>query len=139
MIFIGGISQGMKALAYTGLITCSFCKSTTSCELLMTYYYFSFFFIPLFKWNKHFLVKMNCCDAVYDLNPLKGKAIARGEQVAIDPEDLKLLEDGKIRRNQAAGQEIEGADPEKTLRCPICKYEAPGDSNYCPKCGQRLR
>ena len=51
MIFIGGISQGMKALAYTGLITCSFCKSTTSCELLMTYYYFSFFFIPLFKWN----------------------------------------------------------------------------------------
>ncbi len=59
--------------------------------------------------------------------------------MAIDPEDLKLLEDGKIRRNQAAGQEIEGADPEKTLRCPICKYEAPGDSNYCPKCGQRLR
>ena len=122
MIFIGGISQGMKALAYTGLITCSFCKSTTSCGLLMTYYYFSFFFIPLFKWNKHFLVKMNCCDAVYELNPLKGKAIAR-----------------KIRRNQAAGQEIEGADSEKTLRCPICKYEAPGDSNYCPKCGQRLR
>ncbi len=105
----------------------------------MTYYYFSFFFIPLFKWNKHFLVKMNCCDAVYELNPLKGKAIARGEQVAINPEDLNLLEDGKIRRNQAAGQEIEGADSEKTLRCPICKYEAPGDSNYCPKCGQRLR
>lgn len=139
MIFIGGISQGMKALAYTGMLTCSFCRSTSSCQLLMTYYYFSFFFIPLFKWNKRFLVKMDCCDADYELNPLKGKAIARGEQVTINQEDLKLLEEGKIRRSQAVGQEGEGVEPGKTLRCPICKYEASGDCNYCPKCGQRLR
>lgn len=139
MIFIGGISQGMKALAYTGLLTCSFCKSTSSCQILMTYYYFSFFFIPLFKWNKRFLVKMDCCDAVYALNPAKGKALARGEQVMILPEDLELLEEGKIRWNYTNRQENGEGDSEKPLRCPICKYEAPGDSNYCPKCGQRLR
>lgn len=139
MILIGGINQGMKALAYTGLLTCSFCKSTSACQILMTYYYFSFFFIPLFKWNKRFLVKMDCCDAVYELNRDKGKAIARGEQVMIGQEDLRLLENGKIRPGYAVRQGNEETDFSKPLRCPICKYQAPGDSNYCPKCGQRLR
>ncbi len=139
MIFIGGISQGRKVLVYTGQLVCKFCQRMAPCQVLMTYYYFSFFFIPLFKWNKRFLLKMDCCDAVYELCTDKGKAIARGEQVVIGPEDLRLLENGKVRPGMYGRQTDEDADPSKTLRCPICKYEASGDSNYCPKCGQRLR
>ena len=46
-------------------------------QVFMTYMYFSFFFIPLFKWNRRFYVKMSCCGAVYELDPEKGKALAR--------------------------------------------------------------
>lgn len=144
MIFIGGVSQGSKILQYARSLMCQYCGSLAQCQIVMTYYYFSFFFIPLFKWNKRFFVKMACCEAVYELNPEVGKAIARGEQVEIRSEDLKLMEDGKRRYTtygQAAGQNggEEAPDPSKTLRCPICKHESPGDFKYCPMCGQRLR
>ncbi|MDO5350365.1 MAG: zinc ribbon domain-containing protein [Lachnospiraceae bacterium] len=145
MIFIGGISQGSKILQYAGSLMCKYCGSLAQCQVIMTYYYFSFFFIPLFKWNKRFFVKMSCCEAVYELNPEVGRAIARGEQVEIRNEDLKLAEDGKRHYGaygQAAAQDQQGdqiPDPEKTLRCPICKHESPGNFKYCPMCGQRLQ
>lgn len=145
MIFIGGVSQGSRILQYADSLICKYCGSLAQCQVIMTYYYFSFFFIPLFKWNKRFYVRMACCEAVYELNPEVGKAIARGEQVQICSEDLKLAEDGKRRYTtygQAAGADgpQDGEpDPDKTLRCPICKYESPGNFKYCPMCGQRLR
>ncbi len=150
MIFIGGIGQGSKTLQYTGTLKCKFCGSMAGCQILMSYHYFSFFFIPLFKWNKRFLVKMACCGAVYELDPQVGKAIVRGEGMDILDQDLRLVADGRpVYRAYGAyggaqgnGQEGEGGqapDPAQKLRCPVCKYEAPGDPNYCPKCGQRLR
>ena len=54
MLFIGGISQGRKLLNYARSILCGSCGSTSQCQVFMTYMYFSFFFIPLFKWNKRF-------------------------------------------------------------------------------------
>ncbi len=142
MIFIGGISQGRKLLQYAGSLVCKYCGSLAQCQIIMTYYYFSFFFIPLFKWNKRYFVKMSCCEALYELNPETGKAIARGEQVEIRNEDLKLIEDGKGRYhswNSSPGQEEAAPDPGQMLRCPICKQESPGNFKYCPHCGQRLR
>ena len=56
MLFIGGISQGRKLLNYARSILCGSCGSTSQCQVFMTYMYFSFFFIPLFKWNKRFYV-----------------------------------------------------------------------------------
>ena len=63
MLFIGGISQGRKLLNYARSILCGSCGSTSQCQVFMTYLYFSFFFIPLFKWNKRFYVQMSCCSA----------------------------------------------------------------------------
>ncbi|MDO5416220.1 MAG: zinc ribbon domain-containing protein [Lachnospiraceae bacterium] len=149
MIFIGGISQGSKLLQYAGTLLCGFCGSRSRCQIVMTYYYFSFFFIPLFKWSRRYFVKMECCQAVYELDPVVGRAISRGEQVEIRSEDLRLVEEGKrvvSRYGQVLSPEDrdgqdgeEAADAAKTQRCPICKCEVPGDFNYCPKCGQRLR
>ena len=56
--------------------------------------------------------------------------------------DLRMIKEGHkpfpYERMQAFREEGEG-DPNKKLRCPICKQEVPGNYNYCPNCGQRLR
>ena len=51
MIFIGGISQGQKILDYVKTVICDRCGGYGRYQVYMTYMYFSFFFIPLFKWN----------------------------------------------------------------------------------------
>mgnify|MGYP000031292591 FL=1 len=93
MLFIGGISQGRKLLNYARSILCGSCGSTSQCQVFMTYMYFSFFFIPLFKWNKRFYVQMSCCSAIYELEPEIGKAILRGEEPAITSADLHLVQE----------------------------------------------
>ena len=145
MFFIGGVGQGSKILNVSKQLTCKFCGSQVGCQIVMAYYYFSFFFIPLFKWNRRFLIKMSCCGAVYELNPAVGKALARGQQAEIRNEDLKLLQEGKGRAAaswQAGSQFGESETDEEipqTRCCPICKYESPGEFRYCPNCGHRLR
>ena len=57
MIFIGGISSGQRELNYKGsVVICGGCGSYGRYQVFMTYMYFSFFFIPLFKWNKRYFV-----------------------------------------------------------------------------------
>ena len=54
MIFIGGISSAVKQLEYLKTVICSVCGGYGRYQVFMTYTYFSFFFIPLFKWNRKF-------------------------------------------------------------------------------------
>ena len=98
----------------------------------MTYLYFSFFFIPLFKWNKKFYVKMSCCEAVYELDPEKGKALARGQQADITQADLTLVQEGNRRSSYADGSY------KVWKHCVRCGDETEEDFEYCPKCGGRL-
>ena len=132
MIFIGGISQGQKILDYVRTVICDRCGGYGRFQIVMTYMYFSFFFIPLFKWRKRFYVKMTCCGAVYELDPEVGKAILRGQEVDIIQTDLTLLEEGNGR----------GAYTEDSYKvrkkCSRCGYETEEDFDFCPKCGNRL-
>lgn len=141
MFFIGGVNKGIRVLPYTESILCKFCGSQANCQVVMVYYYFSFFFIPLFKWNRQFLVKMQCCEALYELDAEIGKRILKGEEVRIKNEHLRLIKDGNTRYSaRFQHQSPEGSTDESVpLRCPICKQESPGNFNYCPNCGQRLR
>ena len=101
MIFIGGISQGQKELAYGGsAVLCAICGGYGRYQVIMTYTYFSFFFIPLFKWNRRYYVKTTCCGSVYELDPEVGRAIAGGEDAEIRQEHLHLL--------QRSGQNFRG-------------------------------
>ena len=84
MIFIGGISQGQKILDYVKTVICDRCGRYGRFQVVMTYMYFSFFFIPLFKWNRKYYVKMSCCGTVYQLDPEVGKILARGGRVDIE-------------------------------------------------------
>ena len=83
MIFIGGISQGRKILDYVRTVICGCCGRYGRYEVIMTYTYFSFFFIPLFKWNRQFYVRMTCCGAVYSLEKDVGQKILAGQDVEI--------------------------------------------------------
>ena len=147
MIFIGGISQGSKILAYGRTLLCPFCQSLTECEVIMTCYYFSFFFIPLFKWNRRYYVKTKCCGAVYELDPQVGKAVARGEEPEITGQDLTLVKEGtgpsgwqrQEWQSVYSGEEEKEPDPSAVVRCPVCRQECSAKFRYCPNCGQRLR
>ena len=132
MIFRGGLSQGQKILDYVKTVICDRCGAYGRYQVMMTYMYFSFFFIPLFKWNKKFYVKMSCCEAVYELDPEKGKALARGQQADITQADLTLVQEGNRRSS------YENGSYKVWKKCVRCGYETEEDFEYCPKCGGRL-
>ncbi|MCR5788277.1 MAG: zinc ribbon domain-containing protein, partial [Lachnospiraceae bacterium] len=81
------------------------------------------FFIPCFKWNKHYYVQTSCCGKVYELDPEIGKRIARGERVDIAGNDL----------NDAG---YSSQPMPKT--CSYCGYSTYEDFQYCPKCGREF-
>lgn len=123
MFFIMGITDGDKELNYDsgGMNICKRCGAYSRYIVFMTFMSLSLFFIPTFKWDKKYYVKTSCCGSVFELNEEKGKAIARGENVIIKDEDLKLLR----RYNQQK-------------QCKNCGYETTEDFGFCPKCGQRF-
>ena len=128
MIFIGGISQGRKILDYVRTVICGCCGRYGRYEVIMTYTYFSFFFIPLFKWNRQFYVRMTCCGAVYILEKEVGQKILAGQDVEIRPEDLTLVQGG----------DGSGTYGRMKKHCSRCGYETFEDFEYCPKCGERF-
>ena len=131
MIFIGGVSQGKKLLNYHGsVVICGSCGAYGRYQVIMTYMYFSFFFIPLFKWNRKYYVKMSCCGTVYELDPEVGKILARGGQVDIEQKDLTLVQEGNGRYDNGFGN--------RGKKCPNCGYETQEDFEFCPKCGTRF-
>lgn len=128
MIFIGGISSAVKQLEYLKTVICSVCGSYERYQVYMTYTYFSFFFIPLFKWNRKFYVKMTCCGSVYELNREVGVKLLRGEGTDIEESDLTLIQTG-------TGNPFEERLEE---RCPGCGCRVSEEFSYCPHCGRKL-
>ena len=124
MFFMMGITDGRKDLNFTQTIICNICGRYGRYNVFMTYTVLSFFFIPCFKWNKHYYVQTSCCGTVYELDSEIGKAIARGEQVEIQPEHLSRINQSGYSYNRK--------------HCSCCGYETSEDFEYCPKCGNRF-
>ena len=123
MFLMIGISDGRKDFDFSQSILCRFCGKYGRYQVFMTYTVLSLFFIPCFKWNKHYYVQTSCCGRVYELDPEIGKRIARGEQVDIADSDL-----------WDAG--YSGQPMPKT--CSYCGYSTYEDFQYCPKCGREF-
>lgn len=122
MFFIMGVSQGQKKLDFDQLIVCRRCGRYGHLEVYMTYTYLSLFFIPVFKWGKHYIVRTGCCDAAVEIQPELGRQIARGEVTSL-PEDIV-----PETRNIAGDRR----------RCGNCGFETEEDYQFCPKCANRL-
>ena len=121
MFFIMGISDGEKQLSFDQTEICACCGKYGHICVYMTYTYFMFFFIPLFKWNKRYFVKMDCCGSTCELDPELGRAIAHGDVTYLDPSQLHF-------RNQTNG----------VKHCSYCGYTTTEDFQYCPKCGHEM-
>jgi len=123
VFFVAGISQGEKLLKFSQLLICPNCGRYGRVSVFMRYTCFTFFFIPLFRWNRRYYARMECCGAVCELDPALGKAIARGQTVSIDPNALHFSGGGWQRAVHV---------------CRRCGYTTAEDFRYCPKCGEPL-
>lgn len=124
MFFMMGIMPGQKEIDFSQMVICSSCGAYGRLSVFMTYTVLSLFFIPILKWDKHFYVRTSCCNAIYELDYEVEKKIARGEDVEIKPEDMRIVQNGNTR-----------------FTCKICSncgYETEEDFEFCPKCGNKL-
>lgn len=122
MFFMMGINPGRKELNHDQMIICSQCGAYGRYRVYMTYMCLTLFFIPCFRWNRQYYVETTCCGTVYELDPAVGKRIARGENVEIEPQNLRQVRSGR------------GA----YRRCPNCGYETQEDFEFCPRCGRHF-
>ncbi len=123
MFLMIGISDGRKDFDFSQSILCRLCGKYGRYQVFMTYTVLLLFFIPCFKWNKHYYVQTSCCGKVYELAPEIGRRIARGEQVNISDSDLR-----------DAGY---GSQP-MPKTCSYCGYSTYEDFQFCPKCGREF-
>ncbi|HSQ90300.1 zinc ribbon domain-containing protein [Romboutsia sp.] len=122
MFFIMGVSQKQKKLDYKELNICKCCGKYSNIEVYMTYWYFMFFFITLFKWNKQYYVKTTCCNKVAKIDEEIGKKIEKGQNVNINTDELDF-----------------GCAENSVKVCSVCGYTTEEDFSYCPKCSNEIR
>ena len=123
MFFMMGITDGQKKFDFVQTIICNICGGYGRYEVFMTYTVLSLFFIPVFRWNKHYYVRTTCCNTLYELNPEVGKRIARKENVEIQESDLYLCNQGRRQTYK---------------RCGHCGFSTTENFDFCPKCGNRF-
>lgn len=119
MFFIGGIATGKKVFSFRQMVTCKVCGRYSSISVFMTYTYFSFFFIPLFKWNKQYFAVSNCCETIFSIPKHLGELIAHRENITLQDDDLTIAYHGQ-------------------KHCPHCGISVENHFVYCPKCGEKL-
>jgi DNA-directed RNA polymerase subunit RPC12/RpoP len=122
MFFIGifGIEEKQKEMMKVGGIVCPDCGRRASATLYFCYTFFHFFYIPLFKWNKSYLVRLTCCGAVYECGDKAAEEIRRSGKI-----DFSKCK--KRRDAQGYG-----------LNCPYCGSRVAPGFSYCPYCGNKL-
>lgn len=121
MFFIMGVGQDSKQLPFDQTIVCKCCQKYGHLHIFVSYSYFSFFFLPLFKWNKRYYAKMSCCNASCEISPELGREIERGNLTYINEDFLPFT-----------------ASYHSWKSCRNCGFSTSEDFEYCPKCGNRF-
>ena len=121
MFFVMGGGQDTKQLEFNQIIVCPSCHKYGQMNMYVTYSYVSLFFIPLFKWNKKYYVKMNCCGSTCEVSRETGQAVERGNISMINENELQFQKT---------------YNPWKT--CESCGYSTTENFEFCPKCGRKF-
>ena len=123
MFFIGifGIEDKEKPIRDFTNVVCPVCGRLTSAYFFERYTYFHLFFIPTFRWNKHFFVKLRCCGAVYEAD-------------AAYAEQLKTAADIDFARLKKISGGFGG---DMFAHCSRCGAEFDASFAYCPHCGAK--
>lgn len=144
MFLMIGVNDGQTALYYERLVYFSHLGRAVNVTVFVTFTQLLLFFIPTFKWNKHYYVQLPNGE-VYELNPEVGRQVERGRDVEIKESDLytssraDFYADGGPRSFKdffTGGFSDTGSD---VYKCPHCGYPIVDDFDYCPKCGKRLK
>lgn len=122
MFFIMGINQKESKLRFHQLVICKCCETYGHVEVFMTYTYVMLFFIPVFRWNKRYYLRMSCCNSTIEIDKALGRAIEHGEIQEINFDQLHFE-----------------AHQKRTKSCANCGYSnTDSDYIFCPRCGNRL-
>ena len=122
MFFMMGVTQKREDIDFDQTVICDVCEAYGHYNVYVIYTVLSLFFIPVWKWNRHYYVEMSCCHSLYELNEEVGRKIERGTLSVIKESDLTL-----VRGNQS-----------HVKKCMNCGYETEEDFEFCPKCGNRF-
>lgn len=128
MFFIGifGIEEKEKEIKTFAQVVCPVCGRFSQAVLFKHYTYFHIFFIPTFRWNKHFYIKLRCCGAIYEADAAYAEQLKTAD--TIDFTRLKLVSSGF---GTFAG--FESAD----TFCPNCSRSYDSSFAFCPHCGTK--
>lgn len=124
MFFIGifGIEQKEKRIKEADSFLCKECSSEGTGQIMKSYNYFHFFFIPLFKWDERYYVTCDICSTIFELSREKGKRIEKGSNEGITYWDIK--DAYKVNQSKI---------------CSICRNKVENEFTYCPHCGNKLK
>lgn len=123
MFLIFGINEGRKQLPFRQNVPCPVCGRYGAMTAWMAYTYFMLFFIPLFKWNRRYFIRMECCGATCGIPEELGRDIESGKATVLDPSRLGF---GRSARGPGI------------RRCPNCGFATAEDFFFCPRCGKPL-
>jgi predicted amidophosphoribosyltransferase len=128
MFFIGifGIEEKEKEIKTFSQIVCPLCGRLTQASLTMHFTYFHIFFIPTFRWNRHYFVKLRCCGAVYE-------ADAEYASVLKETETIDFT---RLKRIRSSFSQFSGFDSTDTV-CPNCHRSYDAGFAFCPHCGTK--
>lgn len=120
MFFFGimGISSAVKEAGGFPAV-CPLCGGRHRMHLVHSYSYFHFFFLPLFRFDRHYYATCPGCAGVFEVEPTLGDSLRRGECPTVNSGDLRTV------KNNLNGL------------CS-CGHRNPADSTYCNKCGRAL-
>lgn len=124
MFFIGifGIESKEKEIKSFSVTVCPDCGKYTQAVLFESYTYFHIFFIPTFRWNRKYFIRLRCCGSVYEAAEDYVRQLKSAESI-----DFSRLE--KVR----AGLVYEDI----RAICPNCKKCFDKGFAYCPYCGTK--
>lgn len=121
LLGIIGVMDQKERIRTIRLNPCRVCKSEENGVLFKVERVFSFFFLPLFRWNTRYGVQCKRCGSLYWIKKEKGEQLEKGEGDSIGY--WEMLENNMVRGGI----------------CPYCQKRILPTFNYCPHCGKKLK
>jgi hypothetical protein len=121
--FIAGVNTKAKDIGNVPNSICPSCGAYANMYVSVLFEALSLFFVPVFKWNRRYLVTLPCCGAVYELDQEEGRAFERGEINTINP--------GRMHK-------VSGCSARPGV-CPQCGAALPPGARFCSQCGAPIR
>ena len=148
MFLMIGVNDGQTALYYEKLVYFTHLGRAVNVTVFVTFTQLLLFFIPTFKWNKHYYVQLPNGE-VFELNAEVGRAVERGRDVDITEKDCFQSSTANYYAQGGFGGSIkdfffgdsqDNASNGSAVRyCSHCGYPIVDDFDYCPKCGKPLK